>query len=169
MKKLQELFDLPEMVDEEEILETIDPDQAIAESTEIFNALSNSEKLDNALSFVADIAQHDEQMDDIAQKALDSYKDLMALGMNVSDAHAGRIFETSNMMLETALRARDSKVNRKLKTLELQLKKARLDHDKQIASGKKDDDDDNTGNVFDRNELLRIITQKEDESGPKPE
>jgi hypothetical protein len=159
-KKLQELFDLPEMVDEDEILETIDPQQALAESTEILNALSNSEKLDTALTSVSGISEHDDQMDDIAEKAIDSYQTLMTLGMNVSDAHAGRIFESSNLMLETALKARDSKINRKLKTLELQLKKARLDHDIKVATGASKDDDDDKGTVFDRNELLRIITQE---------
>lgn len=161
-KKLDELFNLPDLLGEEEILQEIaemTSEQAAEQSAVILDSISNSEKIDTALCAVSGISNHDSEMNDIATKALKSYQDLMTLGMNVSDAHAGRIFEVSNMMLETALKAKDAKVNRKLKTVELQLKKARLDLDTKIASGKGGDDDD-SGAKLDRNEILKIISQK---------
>lgn len=156
-KKLEELFNLPEMVDEEQYVEHIDAETALAESAVILDSISNIEKIDMALTSVSGLNNHDDEMDDIAEKAISSYQALMSLGMNVSDAQAGRIFEVSSLMLETALKAKDSKVNRKMKTVEILLKKARLDHDMRIASGASKDEDDDKGHTFDRNELLRII------------
>lgn len=157
-KKLDEIFNLPDFIDENEIMEEItemDTKELMEQSTIILDSISNTEKIDSALTTVSGIDSHDIEMSDIAAKAMKSYQELMTLGMNVSDAHAGRVFEGANMMLETALRANDAKVSRKLKTIELQLKKARLDHDMNVVSGKSSDDDN--GMVFDRNELLRII------------
>ena len=57
-------------------------------------------------------------------------------------------------MLKTALEAKESKVNAKLKQIDLMVKKARLDgniNDSGSASG---------GKPLDRNELLRIINNK---------
>jgi hypothetical protein len=157
-KKLDDLFNLPDFIDEAEILEEItemDTKELMDQSTLMLDSISNTEKIDSALTVVSGISSHDLEMNDIASKAMKSYQDLMTLGMNVSDAHAGRVFEGANMMLETALKANDAKVSRKLKTIELQLKKARLDHDMNVVSGKSNDEE--SGMVFDRNELLRII------------
>ena len=71
---------------------------------------------------------HDKEMDDIHRMALDAFNDLVQLGMNV-EVHAGaKLLETANQMLKTAMEAKDSKVDRKLKMIGLQLQKAKLDH-----------------------------------------
>lgn len=166
-KTLEELFEMPELEDidtEGTIKNEVD---ALQVASDILDSISNSEKIDNALSAVVDLNAHDREMDEIGEKAMESYKDLMSLGMNVSDAHAGRIFEVASLMLETKLKAADAKISRKMKTLELQLKKARLDHDISISKSKKDDDeDDDNGSVFDRNELIRIIKGESDTKPP---
>jgi len=62
-------------------------------------------------------------------------------------------------MLKTALEARDAKVNRKLKQIDLMIKKQKLDHDMgDVQTG--------TGEDFDRNELIKMFmdTQKEQQS-----
>lgn len=170
-KTLEELFEMPELDEiasdettQNEIAECAD---ALQVASGILDAISNSEKIDNALSAVVDLNAHDKEMDEIGEKAMESFKDLMSLGMNVSDAHAGRIFEVASLMLETKLKAADAKISRKMKTLDLQLKKARLDHDISIAKSKKnEDDDDDDGSVFDRNELIRIIKGESDTKPP---
>ena len=71
----------------------------------------------------------------------------------MSDAHTARLFEVAGAMLKTALDARDAKVNRKLKTIDLQLKKARLDKDINGINPATNNNDPE----YDRNELLSYI------------
>lgn len=170
-KKLEEIFNLPEIVkddifEENESVPQFDNKEVFQKTTEILNAISNIEKIDSALTTVRSLDSHDTEMDDIATKALESYDDLIKLGVNVADAHAGRVFEVAAMMLKTAMEAKDAKVSRKLKTIELQIKKARLDLDNKIAEKGKDPSGDDDGKTFDRNELLRIITQSNNNDNP---
>ena len=78
--------------------------------------------------------------------------------MNISDMAAGTVFTSATQMLKVALDARDSKVSRKLKQVDMMLKKANLDH--RIES-KKPESDGNEENhqQFDRNELLEMFTK----------
>jgi len=163
-KKLTEIFDLATDIEDQleiEMEEEQSPEvkQELANSTTILNALSSIEKVDTALTTVSGIETHDAEMDDIAEKAIDSYEKLLTLGMNVSDAHAAKVLEVATNMLKTAMEAKDAKVNRKLKTIELQLKKARLDFD--ATKGKRPSGAD-AGEPFDRNELIRIISGAKD-------
>jgi len=137
-----------------DIIEHVEEDK-----TEMIAAISNSEKINAALPAILDIEVHDVEMDDIAAKALDMFDRLDALGMQVTDAHAGKVFEVASTMLKTALDARDAKVNRKLKQVELMIKKQKLDHDVgDVQTGQGED--------FDRNELIKMFmdTQKEQQS-----
>ena len=96
-------------------------------------------------------------MDDIARQAVDSYQQLMNLGMNVSDRDAGSIFDSAAKMLKTALDAKDSKINSKLKQIDLMVKKARLDNN----AGEYTNGDNGGNKMLDRNELLKIINNKD--------
>ena len=163
-KKLEEEFNLPP-IDEAKKKESSydppsydDPTEATTEIVEVQDvekALSNAEKIDQALQNVKGLDDHDVEMDDIGKQAMDSYQQLMNLGMNVGDREAGHIFDSASKMLKTALEAKESKINAKLKQIDLMVKKARLDGnsgDNGTASG---------GKSLDRNELLRIINNKD--------
>ena len=128
-----------------------------ASEPEVETALSTAEKIDHALRNVQGVEDHDVDMDDLAQQAVDSYQQLMNLGMNVSDRDAGSIFDSAAKMLKTALDAKDSKINSKLRQIDMMIKKARLDNNAgEYTSG------DSSGNkMLDRNELLKIINNKE--------
>jgi hypothetical protein len=109
-------------------------------------------------------------MDDIHQKAINTFEELISLGMNV-EVHAGaKLMETANQMLKTAMEAKDSKVDRKLKMLNLQLNKAKLDLavEKEEKKNKTEDDFETEGSVvMDRNDLLKRLAaaqQKIDDS-----
>ena len=136
-KKLEETFNIEPTP--EEVVETIEEEvPSIEESKELteilYKELKTTEKIDSALPLVSDLNQHDKEMDDIHQKALDAFNDLVQLGMNV-EVHAGaKLLETANQMLKTAMEAKDSKVDRKLKMINLQLQKAKLDHSVQKSS-----------------------------------
>jgi hypothetical protein len=156
-KRLEEEFNLPPL---EEALQS-EAESAVEAKTEIQtieDAITISEKINSALSEVRGMDGHDKEMDDIAQQAIDSYQQLMSLGMNMSDMAAGPVFNNAAQMLKIALDAKDSKVTRKLKQVDLMLKKARLDQqiDKSAPEAEVVQ-----ASVLDRNELLKLINQKD--------
>lgn len=154
MKKLEETFNLPDSSQFDNDIP--DPSQTLPVE-DINQAMDIVEKIDHALKNVKGLEDHDHEMDDIAQRAIDSYETLMSLGVNVSDRDAAPIFDTAARMLGTALQARDSKVNSKLKQIDLMLKKARLD----AQSKSNTDEEPTTATVFDRNELLKMLKDQE--------
>jgi len=157
-KKLNELFELPED-DTSGVMLNI-PQDAEEITTE---ALNNLEKIENALPQVKGLEAADGEMDELAQLATSSYKDLMDLGMQVDSRFASEIFNSASSMLGHAITAKTAKINKKLKMLDLQLKKAQLDQ--KLAS--KTEEIENTpvgeGKSLDRNELLRMLNSKTDE------
>ena len=113
------------------------------------------DKIDAALPEVIGLDAMDKEMDNIAAEAMKTYADLMDLGMNIEARYAGRIFEVAGTNLKTALDAKAAKVDKKLKMVELQLKKSKLDRD----SGELDAVE-STGTIVDRNELLKNLIKK---------
>lgn len=153
-KKLEELFQLPESSDMPELAIDI-PEEEFTDDT-----LSTIEKIENALPQVKKLEATDEEMDELAELAKNSYKDLMDLGMQSDPRHQAEIFSSAGNMLGHAITAKTAKINKKLKTIELQLKKAALDA--KLAA--KNEEVDNTplgeGKSFDRNELLKMLNGK---------
>lgn len=154
-KKLEELFQLSS--DNEEADQVILPPET-QEITE--TALKNLDKIENALPQVRGLESADSEMDDLAVLAQNSYKDLMDLGMQVDSRYSPEIFNVAGTMLGHAITAKTAKVQKKLKMIELQLKKAALDQ----KQSKKDEEIDATpigqGRALDRNEILKVLTTK---------
>ena len=152
-KKLEELFELPK--DESEVNDDFIETAEVQTYTQ--EAYSNLEKIENALPQVRGLEASDTEMDELAELAKNSYKDLMDLGMQVDSRFASEIFNSAGTMLGHAITAKTAKINKKLKMIDLQMKKAQLDH--KISS--KTEEIENTplgeGNLLDRNELLRSI------------
>ena len=168
-KKLEELFNIPSMEDEPDtdLVEPDFDDEDLDTQTEIVTlseAMEISERINSALAEVRGMEEHDGEMDEIAAKALENFDQLMSLGMNLTDMAAGPVFNSATQMLKVALEARDSKVTRKLKQVDMMIKKANLDHRKDTATG-------NTQqvqpNVYDRNELLKILSSEESSNSDK--
>jgi len=158
-KKLEETFNIKPA--EEKVEKNEEETPSIEESKELteilYAELKTTEKIDEALPLVQDLNQHDKEMDDIHQKALDAFNDLLQLGMNV-EIHAGaKLLETANQMLKTAMEAKDSKVDRKLKMINLQLQKAKLDHKVVTSKGDGTELESDGSVIIDRNELLKRI------------
>ena len=79
--------------------------------------------------------------------------------MNVDSRYSGRIFEVASTMLRNAIDAKSNKIDRKLKMVELQLKKMKLDKD-----GPDDNNEaiDSEGTIItDRNELMKKLMKKD--------
>ena len=115
-KKLEEEFNLPPMNEESEIEEVTPTVEASKTQIEEYKeALSVSEKVNLAFNEVKGLEVHDTEMTDIAKEAMDSYRSLMDLGMNVSDMAAGKVFAEASNMLKIALDASDAKTKANLR------------------------------------------------------
>ena len=154
-KKLEELF---ELASSEENDLTIPLPEVTEEVTE--NALNTLDKIEAALPQVKGLEAADTEMDELAELATSSYKDLMDLGMQVESRFSSEIFNSASSMLGHAITAKTAKINKKLKMLDLQLKKAQLD----AKNAAKNEEIENTplgdGKALDRNELLKMFNNK---------
>jgi len=157
---LEELFDLPTSDDADEPLDIPATKQEIIALDEAID------KIDAALPGIRDLDKSDEELDELAKLAKDSFEDLSDLGMNVDSRYASEIFAVASSMLGHALTAKTAKLNKKLKMVQLQLQKAKLDADKnkRIDVNGSGPVETAEGHVLTRNELLeRLIgdrTQK---------
>lgn len=156
-KKLEELFDLPPS--QEEINAAI---PELPANQETLRALDETiDKIDEALPAVKGLDATDSEMDELANLATGSYKDLMDLGMQVDSRFASEIFSVASNMLGHAITAKTAKLDKKLKMIDLQMKKMRLDQQQAALDEKKDPEgpvQQGTGVVLSRNDLLaRII------------
>ena len=149
MKKLEELFDLPRSNELESKEHSLNIDETKIALAEIDDAI---DKIDSALPMVRDLQASDVEMDDLAKKATESFDELMSLGMNVDSRFAAEIFSVAGAMLGHALTAKQAKLNKKLKMIDLQLKKANLDA--KLLDSDKAPTQQGQGHVLDRNELL---------------
>lgn len=134
-KKLEEMLNLP---DNEDITNPKkDKKQAaIVEQEETFRDIEEFDKIASALPAVKGLGEKaDNELEDIAQRALTAYEDLMDLGMNVESRYSGRVFEVAGTMLKTSLDAKVAKMDKKLKMIELQLKKEKLDKEDVSPTG----------------------------------
>jgi len=160
-KKLEELFNVE--VNEEMPLSKEESTKEINTVTaedipELQTAMANVDKIDAALPSVRELDSSDKEMDDIASLAKDTFKDLMDLGMNVEARFSGEIFNNASRMLDTALSAKQHKVNKKLRMVDLQIKKATLDAKlAKQAYERGDDVEDGQGHTIDRTALLQEI------------
>jgi hypothetical protein len=152
-KKLEQLFDLPTMPFD-------DPKSSIEENAQQLREIDAAiDKIDAALPGVRDLEVADKEMDDLAALAQDKFEDLMDLGMNVEARYAGTIFQTAGVLLGHAITAKQAKLDKKLRMVDLQLKKLRVD---QMAKkeGTADAPIEGHGMIVDRNTLLKEILAK---------
>lgn len=152
-KKLEELFSMSSSPDPE--LELPPETKEITEA-----ALNNLEKIENALPQVRGLESADIEMDRLADLAQNSYKDLMDLGMQVDGRYSSEIFNVAGTMLGHAITAKTAKVSKKLKMIELQLKKAALDQKENSKEKEVEATPIGEGKVLDRNEILKALLSK---------
>jgi hypothetical protein len=168
-RKLEELFDLPPT--------SVEIDAAVSSlpaNRETLQALDDAiDKVDAALPGVRGLESTDEEMDGLAELAKDSYKDLMDLGMQVDSRFASEIFSVASNMLGHAITAKTAKLDKKLKMIDLQMKKMRLDQQQQVLDTKAADAgvgstvQSGTGVVLSRNDLLERLLGRKDQNATK--
>ena len=161
-KKLEELFDLPpsESASEESAPITTEETQAA-----IIEIDATIDKIDAALPAVRDLDSSDRELDEIAAKATETFENLTDLGFNVDSRFAAELFAVAGTMLGHALTAKTTKLQKKLKILDLQMKKMKLDADAAKNRGE-DSPIEGHGEVLNnlsRNELLEKLIGNRDQ------
>lgn len=155
-KKLEEILNLPES---KKIIKQEEKKSAPPSKPEPFlRDMSEFDKISAALPAVKGLGDaSDAEFDALAQRATDAYDDLIDLGMNVEARYSSRIFEVAGAMLKNAIDAKSAKIDKKLKMIELQLKKQKLDND---TMNSEDNGINLNGDGFivaDRNSLLEKL------------
>ena len=154
-KKLEELLNLPE---NEDVVDkkTSKKETAIIEQEDTFRDIAEFDKIASALPAVKGLGElADKELNEVADKAMQAYDDLMDLGMNVESRYSGRVFEVAGTMLKTSLDAKVAKLDKKLKMVELQLKKEKMD--KEGSTGGEGMIEGQGYVVTDRNSLLERL------------
>tara|TARA_B100000902_G_C27295833_1_gene909871 strand:+ start:1376 stop:1873 length:498 start_codon:yes stop_codon:yes gene_type:complete len=158
-KKLEELLDLPdskEIIKDERKKEKKQNKEVVEQNSETLRDIAEFDKISSALPAVKGLGEMaDRELNEVADKAMEAYEDLMDLGMNVESRYSGRVFEVAGGMLKTSLDAKVAKLDKKLKMVELQLKKEKMD--------KEDSNDEGSfvhgegAIITDRNSLLEKL------------
>ena len=136
-KKLEDILNLPNV---KEAFEKVDEKEKIRENKDKTNgsvapknvdpethknlqkSYAEFDKIAASLPQVKGLGElSDLELDKLSVEAEESYKNLMDLGMNVDSRYSGRIFEVASTMLRNAIDAKSSKIDKKLKMVELQL------------------------------------------------
>ena len=171
-KKLEDILNLPNVkqafkeVDKKEqaranknqnkeVMKNVDPQtrKNLQKSYEEFDKVAAALPQVKGLGELSDL-----ELDKLAVEAEESYKNLMDLGMNVDSRYSGRIFEVAGNFLRNAIDAKSGKIDKKLKMIELQLKKQKLDQGNKDGAPIEESD----GFVIsDRNELMKKLLKKD--------
>jgi hypothetical protein len=167
-QKLQDLFNLPPAEENTANNDTDSTAPSIEEQRAIIQEVDLAiDKIDAALPFVNDLDISDKELDDLSDLAKEKFQDLIDLGMNVEARFSGHILATAGTLLGHAITAKQAKLDKKLRMVDLQLKKARLDAQIAKDNNKSDGDkivdaEDGRAVILDRNELLKQILGKSD-------
>ena len=124
-KKLEEILDINQKE------ETVTPLSEAPQAQPILDLqekLEEFDKISAALPRVRGLGDiSDQELDALAAKAEQAYDDLMDLGMNVDARYGSKMFEVAANMLNAAITAKTNKIEKKLKMVDLQLKKYNID------------------------------------------
>lgn len=172
-KKLEDILNLPNVKEafkkvdaKEKAREDKDSERSIPKNVDpktakaLEKTYAEFDKIAAALPQVKGLGElSDLELDKLAVEAEESYKNLMDLGMNVDSRYSGRIFEVASTMLRNAIDAKSSKIDKKLKMVELQLKKLKIDKDGSDDTGTAVESEGTI--ITDRNELMKKLLKKD--------
>ena len=162
-KRLEELFNFPAEQSSQAEPATITVDETRAQ---LANLDATIDKIDAALPTVRDLETGDQELDDLAAKAQETFDNLMDLGFNVDSRFSSEIFAVAGTMLGHALTAKTAKLNKKLKMVDLQLKKLKMDQD-QRRNEPEPTVETAHGQVLNRNDLLERLINSRDQKDNK--
>ena len=157
-KKLEDFFNVENTDAEDQLPLQFEPPQPIETTlATVHEQLTIADRIDKALPTVRGLDVEDRDLDEYADRAMESFERLMDLGYNMDDRNAGKVFEVASTMMNNAISAKTAKLDKKLKMIDLQLKAAKL-----AQTAKVEDDNGPTGMgelTTDRNAILNLISQ----------
>jgi hypothetical protein len=157
-KKLEDLFNL-DSPEPEKTVEDTPPIPTHEEINSLEDQYKAVQEITRSLPQIQELDGMDEkELDVLAKKAEQAYDDLMDLGMNVEVRYSSRIFEVASSMLGHAITAKSNKIEKKLKAIDMQMKKYKIDKD-----NNEDPNDVINGQgyvITDRNELIKKLGGK---------
>jgi hypothetical protein len=167
-RKIEEVFDLPSANETENDMSLPVEEETGFNLERLQETLDTADKIDQALPAVRDLETLDNDMDDYAEQAMKAFQDLMDLGQNVEDRHAAPVFDSAAKMMTNAITAKTAKMDKKLKMIEMQMRKRKLDLEEkkvemQIAKMNESDSSETfegEAQEFDRNSLINDIISK---------
>ena len=133
-KNIENLLNLPAI---EELKEQEDPttdndsimdriqEQAVLDQMQSY--AHDIDKIDQALVQVQGLDKSDGELDELSKLAKEKFEELMDLGQSVDSRFSGPILQTASTLLGHAIAAKQAKIDKKLRIVDLQLKKANLD------------------------------------------
>ena len=154
-RKLETLFNL----DDEKPKKPVHKEVASVDETE-----KAIKKIAKSLPTINELKKlGDKELDKLADKAELAHDELMDLGMNVEVRYSSRIFEVASSMLKSAIDAKSAKIDKRLKAVDLQLKKLKIDNDSKPKESSSGEVIDGEGFIItDRNELLKNLGKNSD-------
>jgi hypothetical protein len=167
-RKIEEVFNMTSPEKETQVSHVTEEETGF-DLAKMQETLDTADKIDQALPAVRDLETLDKDMDKYAEEAMKSFQDLMDLGQNVEDRNAAGIFDVASKMMTNAISAKTAKMDKKLKMIEMQMRKRKLDLEEkkvemQITKMNEKDDSGGAieGNVeeFDRASLINDIMAK---------
>ena len=151
-KKLEQILDIDQQPDPVELPPDDLPAQAVISLEE---KLEEFDKIASALPRVRGLGDvSDAELDGLAKKAEDAYDDIMDLAMQVEPKYSARMFEVANGMLNAAITAKTNKIDKKLKMVDLQLKKLAIEKKANSGSGNGGIEEGEGYILTDRNSIL---------------
>jgi hypothetical protein len=162
-KKLEELFGFDQIEENTQFVLTEETHTVEETRTAIVEIDDAIDKIDAALPGVRDLQSSDQELDDIAAKATETFENLTDLGFNVDSRYAAELFAVAGTMLGHALTAKQTKLQKKLKVIELQMRKLKLDQDAAKAKGADPEVEQAEGKIISRNDLLELIKSNKDQ------
>jgi ABC-type transporter Mla subunit MlaD len=161
---LEDFFNLPHS--ETENITDTESDELVEESTQlstnvetvVADAKSTLDVIKESLPQVSGLDNADKELDEIASLATETFKDLVDLGSQVEARFASELYNAASSLLGHALSARTTKLNKKLKIIELQMKQVALEQKKSTPT-MEEEQPQTTATVYDRNALLAILKE----------
>jgi hypothetical protein len=159
-KRLAEILNIDENAETDQNSVTSQPasmhEKTPVDVVKLQEKLQEIDKISQALPMVDGLGlTSDTEYDTLANKAEKAFDDLMDLGMNVEPKYSSRMFEVAGTMINAAIAAKNAKIDKKLKMVDLQLKK--LASDRKHAN---QDENEVTGEGYiltDRNSIMERI------------
>jgi hypothetical protein len=152
-KRLEEVFNLPK---DTEPFVAPEPETKNTQVISLEDRLEEFDKISAALPRVKGLGDiSDAELDALATRAEDAFNELYDLGMSVDPRYGARMFEVAAQMMNAAITAKSNKIDKKLKMIDLQIKKYAIDKKNGTAENTSIDGEGYI--ITDRNSILEKL------------